>query len=96
MMNVYEKFCMEEAKFYLDKAHHIIHEEMKDPKKYYEETFETYRELSRIFPYILAARYNVPPQNDSETEESLSDTPSPSQSDEDSCDLEPQPTHLRF
>jgi hypothetical protein len=87
---------VEEAKFYLNKAYHIIHEEMKNPKKYYEETFETYRELSRIFPYIIALRYNAPRQSDSETEESLSDTQSPSQSDEDSYDLEPQPTHLRF
>jgi len=95
-MNTYEKFCVEEAKFYLNKAYHIIHEEMKNPKKYYEETFETYRELSRIFPYIIALKYNAPRQSDSETEESLSDTQSPSQSDEDSYDLEPQPTHLRF
>ena len=95
-MNTYEKFCVEEAKFYLNKAYHIIHEEMKNPKKYYEETFETYCELSRIFPYIIALRYNAPRQSDSETEESLSDTQSPSQSDEDSYDLEPQPTHLRF
>ena len=34
-MNEYEKFCIEEAKFYMDKAHHILNEEMKDPKKSY-------------------------------------------------------------
>jgi len=95
-MNEYEKFCIEEAKFYMDKAHHILNEEMKDPKKYYEETFETYKHLTRVFPYILAMRYTVLPQSDSDTEESLSDTQSSVQSDEGSYDLEPQPTHLRF
>jgi|TARA_Y100000287_G_scaffold67146_1_gene52991 hypothetical protein len=95
-MNEYEKFCIEEAKFYMDKAQRILNEEMKDPKKYYEETFETYKHLARVFPYIIAMRYTLPPQSDSDTEESLSDTQSSVQSDEGSYDLEPQPTHLRF
>ena len=96
VMNKYEKFCIEEARFYMDKARHILTEEMKDPKKYYEETFDTHRHLTQVFPYILAMRYILPPQNDSDTEESLSDTQSSVQSDEGSYDLEPQPTHLRF
>ena len=95
-MNEYEKFCIEEAKFYMDKAQRILNEEMKDPKKYYEETFETYKHLARVFPYIIAMRYTLPPRSDSDTEESLSDTQSSVQSDEGSYDLEPQPTHLRF
>ena len=70
VMNKYEKFCIEEARFYMDKARHILTEEMKDPKKYYEETFDTHRHLTRVFPYILAMRYILPPQNDSDTEES--------------------------
>ena len=95
-MSEYEKFCIDEAAFYMQKAHHILTEEMKNPKKYYEETFDTYKHLSRVFPYILAMRYTVLPQSDSDTEESLSDTQSSVQSDEGSYDLEPQPTHLRF
>lgn len=95
-MNEYEKFCIEEAKFYMNKAHRILHEEMKNPKKYYDETFDTYRHLTRVFPYILASRYILPQQSDSETEESLSDTQSSVPSSEGSYDLEPQPTHLRF
>lgn len=95
-MNEYEKFCIDEAAFYMQKAHHILTEEMKNPKKYYEETFDTYKHLTRVFPYILAMRYNEPQPHDSETEESLSDTQSSSQSSEDNYDLEPRPTHLRF
>ena len=95
-MSEYEKFCIDEAAFYMQKAHHILTEEMKNPKKYYEETFDTYKHLSRVFPYILAMRYTVPLQSDSDTEESLSDTQSSVQSGEGSYDLEPQPTHLRF
>lgn len=95
-MNEYEKFCLDEASFYMKKAHHILTEEMKDPKKYYDETFHTYRHLTRLFPYILAMRYIESQQTDSGTEESLSDTQSSVQSNEDNYDLEPQPTHLRF
>jgi hypothetical protein len=46
-MNEYEKFCIDEAAFYMQKAHHILTEEMKNPKKYYEETFDTYKHLTR-------------------------------------------------
>jgi len=95
-MNKYEKFCIEEAAFYTHKAHNILTEEMKDPKKYYDEMIDTYKHLTRIFPYIVAMRYNEPQHLDSETEESLSSTQSSSQSNEDNCVLEPQPTHLRF
>ena len=95
-MNVYEQFCIDEAKFYMNKAQHILDVEMKDPKKYYDETFDIYKELARAFPYIIAMRYAAPQPPDSETEESLSDTQSSDQSSEDNYDPVPQPTHLRF
>ena len=50
-MNKYEKFCIEEAAFYADKAHHILTEEMKDPKKYYDEMIDTYKHLIKMFPF---------------------------------------------
>ena len=95
-MNTYEKFCIEEAKFYMNKAHHILHEEMKNPKKYYDETTDIYKHLTRVFPYVLAMRYISPQQGVSQTEESLSDMQSSTQSVEDNCDIVSQPTHLRF
>ena len=66
-MNEYEKFCIDEATFYMNKAHHILTEEMKDPKKYYDETFHTYRHLVQMFPYILAITLQNP---ETETESS--------------------------
>ena len=51
----YYNFCLEEIMFYTEKINQIIKEGLKDPKKYYEETFETYKHLTRVFPYILAS-----------------------------------------
>ena len=95
-MNVYEQFCVDEATFHLNKANEILTKEMKDPKKYYDETLKSYKDLARLFPFILAMRYAELHTDDPETEESLSDTQSSSQSSEDNYDLEPRPTHLRF
>ena len=95
-MNEYEKFCIDEAAFYMQKAHHILTEEMKNPKKYYEETFDTYKHLAKMLPFIVFTRCIEPPQNLPSPEESLSDTQSSDQSSEDSYDTVSQPTHLRF
>jgi len=95
-MNKYEKFCIEEAAFYMDKARHILTEEMKDPKKYYDEMIDTYKHLTKMFPFIIFMRDTEPPQNLPSPEESLSDTQSSDQSSEDNYDTVSQPTHLRF
>ena len=95
-MNKYEKFCIEEAAFYMDKARHILTEEMKDSKKYYDEMIDTYKHLTKMFPFIIFTRYTEPLQIDPQTEESLSDTQSSTPSDEDSYDTVSQPSHLRF
>jgi len=95
-MNVYEQFCVDEAKFHLNKANEILTKEMKDPKKYYDETIKSYKELARMFPFILAMRYAELHTDDPETEESLSDTLSSTQSSEGSYDPESQLHHSRF
>jgi hypothetical protein len=103
-MNKYEKFCIEEAAFYMDKARDILTEEMKDPKKYYDEMIDTYKHLTKMFPFIIFTRftepgsvqYTEPPQNRPSPEESLSDTQSSDQSSEDNYDTVSQPSHLRF
>ena len=95
-MNKYEKFCIEEAAFYADKSHHILTEEMKDPKKYYDEMIDTYKHLIKMFPFIVFTRYTEPPQNLPSPEVSLSDTQSSDQSSEDNYDTVSQPSHLRF
>lgn len=95
-MNKYEKFCIEEAAFYAEKAHHILNEEMKDPKRYYDEMIDTYKHLTKVFPFIVFTRYIEPPQTDPQTGESLSDTQSSTQSNEDNYDTVSQPSHLRF
>jgi len=96
IMNVYEQFCVDEAKFHLNKANEILTKEMQDPKKYYDETLKSYKDLARLFPFILAMRYAELHTDVPETEESLSDTQSSTQSSDDNYDPVPQPTHLRF
>ena len=95
-MNIYEQFCVDEAKFYLNKANEILTKDIQEPKKYYEETLQSYKDLARLFPFILAMRFaefHIPSQ---ETAENLSNTQPSNQSTEDNSSLEPQPNHLRF
>lgn len=82
-MDEYEKFCVDEVKFHLDRAHEILTEGMRDPKKYHDESKEFYRVLAKLFPLMIIMQYSEPQPPDSETEESLPGTPSSDLSDSD-------------
>lgn len=84
-MNIYEKFCIEEAQFHLNRANELLTESLRDPKKCYDEAQEFYRMMAKLFPFMVLLQQSGGSQlHDPETEESLSDTQSSTQSDSDS------------
>ena len=84
LMNRYEKFCVDEAQYHLNRAQELLTEGLRDPKKYYKEGKEFYRMMAKLFPLMILLQHNEPQLLDQEMEESLSDTLSSTQSDSDS------------
>ena len=80
----YEEFCVSEALHHINMAREILTEGLKDPKKYHDETRETYKIMAKLFPLMILLQHNEPQLPDQEMEESLSDTLSSTQSDSDS------------
>lgn len=84
-MNRYEKFCIEEAQFHLNRASELLTEGLRDPKKYYDEGQEFYRMMAKLFPFMVLLQQSGGSRlHDPEMEESLSSTQSSDQSDSDS------------
>jgi hypothetical protein len=79
-MNEYEKFCVEEAEYHLQRAQELLTEGLRNPKKYHDESKEFYKMLAKVLPFMVWIQHNESLHPDSEMEESLSDTPSSSQS----------------
>jgi hypothetical protein len=85
VMNKYERFCVDEAQYHLNRAQELLREGLRDPKRYYDEGQEFYKVMAKVFPLlILLQQCNGPQLPDQEMEESLSDTLSSTQSDSDS------------
>jgi len=86
LMDKYNQFCVDEAKYHLQRANELLTEGLQDPKKYYDEAQFFYKMMTRLFPFfvLLQGQYIEPQPDDSETEDSLSGTQSSIQSDEDS------------
>jgi hypothetical protein len=92
VMNKYERFCVDEAQYHLNRAQELLTEGLRDPKRYYNEGQEFYRMLAKMFPFIvLLQQYNAPQPHDSDEEDSLSSTQSSVPSDEDSFEPVTQP-----
>ena len=84
-MNKYEKFCIDEAQYHLNRAQELLTEGLRDPKKYYDEGQEFYTVLAKMFPFIvLLQQCAAPPHPDQGESGSLSDSHTSIQSDEDS------------
>ena len=83
-MSDYEEFCVSEALHHINMAREILTDGLKDPKKYHDETKETYKIMARLFPLMILLQHNGLQLPDQETGESLSDTLSSTQSDSDS------------
>ena len=84
VMTDYEELCVSEALHHINMAREILTDGLKDPKKYHDETKETYKVMAKLFPLMILLQHNEPQLHDPETEESLSDTLSSDQSDSDS------------
>ena len=83
-MDKYQQFCLDEAKYHLDRSKEILTEGLQDPKKYYDEMQDFYAKLAKLFPFMIMLEHIGSHTPDSETGESLSRTQSSSQLDSDS------------
>jgi hypothetical protein len=84
-MDEHQKFCIEEARYHLNRANELLTDGLQDPKKYHDEAREFYGILTKMFPLmILMQQCGGPQPLGSETGDNLSDTLSSTQSDEDS------------
>lgn len=92
-MNEYEKFCVEEAEYHLQRAQELLTEGLRNPKKYHDESKEFYKMLAKVLPFMVWIQHNESLHPDSETEESLSDTPSSSQSSSSNYEPESHSDH---
>ena len=81
VMTDYEEFCVSEALHHINMAREILTDGLKDPKKYHDETKETYKVMAKLFPLMILLQHNGLQLPDQEMEESLSDTLSSTQSD---------------
>ena len=92
-MDKYQQFCLDEAKYHIDRSKEILTEGLRDPKKYYDEMQEFYAKLARLFTFMVMLEYVGSRTPDSETGESLSRTQSSSQLDSDSFAPATPPAH---
>jgi hypothetical protein len=44
-MNKYERFCVDEAQYHLNRAQELLTEGLRDPKRYYDEGQEFYKDV---------------------------------------------------
>lgn len=57
----YKEYCIREAQFHVNRAREILEDGLKDPKKYYEETTETYRLMAPWYAMMMyTAIHNRP------------------------------------
>lgn len=92
-MNEHEKFCVDEANYHLQRAQELLTEGLRNPKKYHDESKDFYRMLVKLLPFMVLIQHNESLRPDSETEESLPDTPSSTQSESGSFEPATPPGH---
>tara|TARA_B100001996_G_scaffold382898_1_gene376194 strand:+ start:3403 stop:3747 length:345 start_codon:yes stop_codon:yes gene_type:complete len=85
VMDKYERFCVNEAQYHINRANELLTDGLNNPKKYYEEGQEFYQIMVKMFPFIiLLQQCNAPQLHDSDEEDNLSSTQSSVPSDEGS------------
>lgn len=92
-MNEHEKFCVDEANYHLQRAQELLTEGLRNPKKYHDESKQFYGMLVKLLPFMVLIQHNESLRPDSETVESLPDTPSSTQSDSGSFEPATPPGH---
>ena len=94
-MDEHQKFCIEEAKYHLNRANELLTDGLQDPKKYHDEAREFYGILTKMFPLMILMQQHDELQHPGQDEsESLSDSQHSDQSDEDSYVIDTPPLHL--
>ena len=77
IMDKYEKFCVDEAAYHIQRANELLTEGLKDPKKYYDEGQAFYKILTRLFPlFVLLNQCDESQPPDQVEEGNLSDSQS--------------------
>ena len=51
-MDKYQQFCLDEAKYHLDRSKEILTEGLRDPKKYYEESKSEWKKIYQMIPVM--------------------------------------------
>ena len=93
-MNEHQKFCIEEARYHLNRANELLTDGLQDPKKYHDEAREFYGILTKMFPLMILMQQHGESQHpDQDESESLSDSQRSVQSDEDSYVIGTPPRH---
>ena len=92
-MNEYEKFCVDEANYHLQRAQELLTDGLRNAKKYHDETKEFYKILAKVLPFMVWIQNNESLLPDQETEENLQDRPSSSQSSLSNYELEYHSDH---
>jgi len=95
-MNEYQKFCVDEAEYHLQRARELLTDGLRNAKKYHDDTKEFYKILAKVLPFMVWIQHNESLHHDLETEGNLSNTPSSSQSDSSSYELESHSDHWEF
>ena len=57
-MDEHVQFCVDEAKYHLERAREILTEEIKNPAKYHEETLHSYKLMAKAFPVLVWMSHN--------------------------------------
>lgn len=89
-------YCIEEVNTLIGRIREIIHGTLTNPEAQYQESLQFYRNLSQILPLMVLLQSFESPPLDHGTEENLPDTPSSSQSDEDSFRPATPPLHSKI
>ncbi len=54
-MDKYTAYCVQEAKFHMRRAEEILTEGLADPEKFYVENNKEWRDIIRVFPFLILA-----------------------------------------
>ena len=74
MVNKYEQYCIDESKYFLERATEAMEACKIDPLKYYEESSKHYKNICKLFPFMVMIQCNESLQSSRETGGSVSDT----------------------
>ena len=87
-MNEYQKFCVDEAEYHLQRARELLTDGLRNAKKYHDDTKEFYKILAKVLPFMVWIQHNESLHYDPQTAENSQYTPSSNQSDSDSYEPE--------